>query len=499
VEGFVLGLILGLILVPLGGGILAAVDSVVSRRRSPELADSRMAVLVFGAFLLVIGLLPWLGVFVGVAVLVISGEPVLEYVEGVLSVLGTLLFIGTIPLVGAALVWISQLIREARTAEQDARLDKLLGTVSVIGWLWFVLGIVVIAFPFGLIPGVILLIVAFLLNQRRAARQSELLWILTIAVQKKMPLARAAAEFADECGGSYGASVRTLASLLGAGVSLPDALDRVPRILPALDKAAVRVGWEAGSLAQSLREVAVSRTLRKPMWHTVAARLAYVVGLLVVLQAVVGFILYFIMPKFKKIFMDFGVELPPMTLAVLEASDWFVDYFPLVFPLLLNGIVYLLIVKCWVAWRPQFVIQLLFRRVSARILRALAWSVDGGRPLTEGFDTLSRCFPRWDIRHRLAHALAAIDRGVNWHQSLADHGLIRPIEAAALASAERAGNLSWAMRELAENAERRLSYRLQVCLQILFPFVVLLFGGLVFFFVAGIFGPLVKLITELSG
>jgi protein transport protein HofC len=223
------------------------------------------------------------------------------------------------------------------------------------------------------------------------------------------------------------------------------------------------------------------------------------VGGLLVAQAVVGFVLYFIIPKFKKIFMDFGVELPQMTLCVLQVSDWIVEYFHLVVPPLLNCVVYLMIARCWIAWRPRFVSQLSFRTDSTGILRALAWSVDAGRSLTSGVETLARCFPRWGVRHRLARALDHISRGASWPQSLVDQGLIRPTEAAVLASAERAGNLAWAMRELAENAERRFGYQLQLCTQILFPFVVLVFGGLVFFFVAGMFSPLVKLITELSG
>lgn len=498
-AGIVLGLVLALILLPLGGGMLAAVDSVVSKRRSPELASSRVAIQVFGSCLLVIGILPWVAVFVAVTIWLIEGEPIVNDPAELLIALNPMLFISTVPLAGAMLIAIGWLIGQSRSLEQEARLDKLLGSVAVIGWVWSSLAILMFALPIGLVPSAVIAIVAFVISQRRSARQSELLWILTIAAQRKMPLAPGVEAFANQCGGGYGRSALKLAELLKAGLALPDALDRVPRIFPESVNAAVRVGWESGSLAQALREVVLRRTSQKPVWHAVAGRLVYLFALLMVAQAVIGFVLYFIIPKFKKIFMDFGVELPQATMLVLQVSDWIVDYFHLVFPPLLNGVVYLMIVKCWVAWRPRFANQLLFRTDSARILRALAWSVDAGRPLTAGFDTLARCFPRWGVRHRITSALASISRGASWPQSLADQGLIRPTEATVLASAERAGNLSWAMRELAENAERRLGYRLQIYSQILFPFAVLCLGGLVFFFVAGMFSPLVKLISELSG
>lgn len=480
--------------------MLASVDSVRSNRRSPTLAGSRPAILAFGVFLLVIGILPWIALPAAVGILLFDGEAVFDGPAELLATVNSMLFISTIPLAGAMLVGIGRLIRQSRSVEQESRLDKLLDSVAVIGWFWFILGILTFAFPIvGFIPSALFLVVIFVLKQRRSALQSELLWILMIAAQKNMRLAPGVEALANQSRGRYRRSLFQLADLLNSGVALPDALDRVPRLLPDSAKAAVRVGWESGSLAQVLKEVTVSRTLRQPVWHAVAGRLAYLVVLLIVMQAIFGFVLYFIVPKFKKIFMDFGVKLPRMTLLVLQLSDWVVEYFHVVVPPFLNGIVYLMILRCWVAWRPRFVNQLLFRTDSAWILRALAWSVDAGRPLTEAFDTLSRSFPRWGVRHRISRALANISRGASWPQSLVDQGLIRPIEATVLASAERAGNLSWAMRELAENAERRLGYRLQLCSQILFPFVVLCLGGLVFLFVAGMFSPLVKLITELSG
>ena len=46
---------------------------------------------------------------------------------------------------------------------------------------------------------------------------------------------------------------------------------------------------------------------------------------------IVGFILYFIIPKFEAIFKDFGVPLPKMTTFLIEASHFLIKYFYIVF------------------------------------------------------------------------------------------------------------------------------------------------------------------------
>jgi type II secretory pathway component PulF len=51
---------------------------------------------------------------------------------------------------------------------------------------------------------------------------------------------------------------------------------------------------------------------------------------------------------------------------------------------------------------------------------------------------------------------------------------------------------------MADSAIRRQTYRLQLALHCLYPLVLLLLGGLVAFFVIGLFLPLISLIQGLS-
>ncbi len=88
--------------------------------------------------------------------------------------------------------------------------------------------------------------------------------------------------------------------------------------------------------------------------------------------------------------------------------------------------------------------------------------------------------------------------GADWIDALWRAGLLRRTDAEVLGSAASVGNLPWALRELAETTERRLSLRIRTAIQTLFPMVIVLLGGLVGILALGYFLPLVKLIGKLS-
>jgi len=76
--------------------------------------------------------------------------------------------------------------------------------------------------------------------------------------------------------------------------------------------------------------------------------------------------------------------------------------------------------------------------------------------------------------------------------------LIKRAELAVLKSAQRVGNLPWALREMAASSRRRLAYRLQGVAQVLFVLVIVSFGLMIGTFYISYFLPLIRLIQSLT-
>jgi type II secretory pathway component PulF len=118
--------------------------------------------------------------------------------------------------------------------------------------------------------------------------------------------------------------------------------------------------------------------------------------------------------------------------------------------------------------------------------------------MPEALTALAARYPKRSIRNRLRHMWFRVAEGRDWCESLLASRLLRPAEAGVLQSAARAGNLPWAMREMADSNRRRFAYRLSAILQVVFPATLCMIGLAVGSYVVACFLPLISLIEYLS-
>jgi protein transport protein HofC len=349
------------------------------------------------------------------------------------------------------------------------------------------------------IPSAVVGLVVVLLARRRT-QQDALLWVMAIALERRMPLAPGVVAVSDQFGVVFRNRLLALAAQLDDGVALPQALALVPGLLPRQALVLIRLGWETETLPAAVREAADMRPARGSNRDPLARSVAYLVAMLLFIQGIGGFLAYFVLPKFESIAADFGIQLPTVT--VLFAA--------ILFSLSRTGITILvgLVEFAFLVYLPlhyfgwlriplPYLSRLMRRRHMILVQRGLAMVVENGKPLTDGVEVLARFYPEKWMRKRLARSSWCMEQGGHWYDCLRWQGLLRPAEAAVLASAERAGNLPWALRELAESGNRRLDYRLQLWAQILFIAVVLGLGALVFFIIISFYAPLIMIIERL--
>jgi type II secretory pathway component PulF len=383
----------------------------------------------------------------------------------------------------------------------------LIAAIAVLLWLGILFAgsaaIVFLMFAGGGIFVFTLVMGAGVIVARRAStRQDSLLWLLAIAAERNMPLAPAAAAFADQYRGLYYRRVMDLAAQLNWGTPLPEALERARKVVSRDAVLLAWVGEAAGLLPKALRLAADTRSSLLSVWTGIAARIAYILVLLLGIQTIAGFILYYIMPKFEAISSDFGLTLPGITKFVISFSLGAVKYgYVFAFVPMAEIVVLFLLPLSFLSWGnfnvPVFD-RLLGRRHTALVLRALSLIVEGGKPIAEGLSVLAGHYPTYWIHRRLRWVETDVRQGVDWIQALLRNRLIRAADAEVLVSAAKVGNLSWALTELASSAERRLATQCQILIQTLFPLVVVMLGMVVFVMAVAYFMPLIQIIQGLT-
>jgi type II secretory pathway component PulF len=394
-----------------------------------------------------------------------------------------------------------------------ARPRKLIGDtfdaiITVICWIFIVLGLIGLSFSPVLLSSWVVLMATFFVVieiQRRyyKAKQNTLLWSLAISAEKGIPLVPTLDAFARGSGGRMAEKARRLAHFLNAGLSLPDAIDRVPGVLPEKVLPMIRVGYESGALAKSLRQAASSRDLFAVIGNSLFAKLVYIGMVLVFGTGVLTFMMIKIVPNYEKIFRDFRTELPAMTTALMGASNIF-THFGLLFAWLFLLFIFLIIYLMgyylgWFKFSPPGIARIMRRKHAAIILDSLALAAENNQPLGNSVMTLAGTYPQPGIRRKLSYVGEEIHMGRDWSESLCNQGLIKPADQAVLKAAQRVGNLPWAMREMADSNRRRLAYRLSALVQLAYPPVIICIGLIVMFIVVALFLPLITLVMRLSG
>ncbi len=411
--------------------------------------------------------------------------------------------IGLIVIGIAFLVIVRVLVRPRRLIGES--FDSI---ITVICWIFIVLGLIGLAFSPILLTSWIVLMATFfvvteILRRYYKSKQNALLWSLAISAEKGIPLVPTLEAFARGSSGRMAEKTRRLAHLLKSGVSLPDAVDQVPSILPQRVLPMIRVGYESGALAKSLRQVVSSRDLFTVIGNSLFAKLVYIGMVIIFGMGVLTFMLIKIVPSYEKIFRDFRTELPGMTTALIGASNFITQFgfiFVLLFLLFIGLIIYLMV--CYMGWAdfsPPGITRIMRRRHAAIILDSLALAAESNQPLGNSVLTLAGTYPQSSIRRKLSYVGVEIHMGRDWSESLCSHGLIKRADQAVLKAAQRVGNLPWAMREMADSNRRRLAYRLNALVQVAYPPVILCIGLMVMFIVVALFYPLVTLIMRLTG
>jgi type II secretory pathway component PulF len=353
---------------------------------------------------------------------------------------------------------------------------------------------------FNLLTLVLVVVALLIWSRQRVVRQQAMLGMLTLSVERSIPMAPAIAAMARERWGRAAERTRLLAASLTGGVPLVEAIASVRGVLPPMAAPLVAVGCKTGNLPAALRQAAALGVRQESLWRSLVPKLAYVCLMPAFATGMIGFFGLKIVPQMQKIFKDFHEPLPVLTQRVFGAVRIFLGPLGTVsFAVLLLLLVYVLLRYTGIiVWNLPGLGFLTRRLDRAVILDALSLAAQGQQPLLPAVEALAGSYPKPAIRRRLRSVAADLTAGVPWAESLRRRGLLGKVDQAILAAAERAGNLPWAMREAAEAGRRRFAYRTEALLQILFPLFIVAFGLVVLAVAGALFLMLASLIQTLA-
>ena len=337
-------------------------------------------------------------------------------------------------------------------------------------------------------------------------RAASLLGALAVAADRGLPLADEADDLAGTLLPGDRRRLGKIAQALRNGEPLHEAVRAGGGLVPASSAPALAAGAATDTLPAALRDEAdrLAKSHSAGGGRLWGALLHFaVVGL--VLAVVLSFLLYAVVPKYKKIMEEFGYGLGPAFKVLADGGDAFFGDGPGLPALALLQLAVLAVPGLFVfwqrGWRPPLAGRLtgLFSRPrshAGRVCRAAAAAAEAGRPFGVVVDAYAA---HADANGRALQAAAedAAAGGDPWG-ALRGRGVLTGAEADLLATAQTVGNLPAALRLVADRADAARARRWAAAGAVLQPAGVLLMGAAVGWVAYAFFEPVVSIVNELG-
>lgn len=292
-----------------------------------------------------------------------------------------------------------------------------------------------------------------------------------------------------------------------SGSTLSEAMAKQPKAFDNLYVNMVKAGEAGGALEVILQRLAEFKERAQSLQRKVQGAMIYPAAVITVATLIVGFIMYYIIPKFKKIFEDFGTELPGITKLLIACSDSVVNYWYLgpVIPLAIY-IMFKIIRKNktgayildWLALKIPLLGTILRKSIVARTARTLGTLVASGVPILEALAITRDTSGNGIFVKAYDHIIAAIREGESMWIPLKETRTVDDMVVNMVAVGEETGALDNMLYKVADVYDEEVSVLVEGLVNLLEPLMVVVLGLIVGFIVIALFMPLIKLLNDLS-
>ena len=292
-----------------------------------------------------------------------------------------------------------------------------------------------------------------------------------------------------------------------SGNTLSEAMSKQPKAFDNLYCNMVKAGEAGGALEVILQRLAEFKEKAQSLKRKITGAMIYPCAVITVAVGIVSFIMMFIIQKFKKIFDDFGTELPTMTNMLIGFSDWMVQYWYMLF---IGPIGFWLFIKIvrknktgafvvdWLSLRIPLVGKILHLGIIARVTRTLGTLIASGVPILEGILISRDTAGNHVFERAFDNIYTAIREGETIAVPLRESRIVDDMVVNMVDVGEETGALDDMLYKVADVYDEEVEVKVESLISLLEPIMVVVLGLIVGFIVIALFLPLIKLLNDLS-
>jgi type IV pilus assembly protein PilC len=306
---------------------------------------------------------------------------------------------------------------------------------------------------------------------------------------------------------TFKAALQDIRDRVKGGESVSEAFAAQGDLFPKLYASSIASGERSGELPSVLeRYVAYQRSIMA-IRRKVTAALMYPVILMVLCIGLVALMVFYIIPAFNEFLVDFGTELPLITVILVETATFCTTHWKAIF-VTVTGLA-----VAFMTWRRSTAGRLVLDRVKMKIpvvgsiihdyaqnrfTRTLGTLVAGGIPLVTGLELSAQAVGNTVFERELHKAATQVREGQSLWESLERTGLIRDIAIEMIKVGESTGALEEMLHNASDFTDEEIDYKLTRMVSLFEPLLIVFMAVVVGGMLLALYLPLLRSYSQSS-
>lgn len=292
-----------------------------------------------------------------------------------------------------------------------------------------------------------------------------------------------------------------------AGLMLSDALSKHNKVFPNFFKSMIRVGEASGKLDEVLTSLADYYDNEAALVKKTKGALAYPAMLLMMTVGIVVLMMVFVVPTFKETLAQMNVEMPALTQAISDMSDFILANWKAIL-LGVLVIALLLFVLSKTKGGKYFFSTLaitfpIFRKVNiakitARFARGFSLLLSSGMDLIEAMDEICPLLGNLNVEKRFRLAIEDVRQGMSLTVAFAGYKLFPDILIQMISVGERTDALEEVLTRSCSFFDEQADTAIKQFISMITPTMLLIMGGIVGVLFIAIYSPMLQIMTSIG-
>lgn len=291
------------------------------------------------------------------------------------------------------------------------------------------------------------------------------------------------------------------------GNTLADSMRSQPDIFPPMLVNMVEAGEQSGSLEMAFSRMAVHFEKEAKLKATIKKATIYPIILVIAAIGVIAVMLLFVIPIFIDMFADLDIEMPAITMFVMNSSKWMTSHWYVVLAIIVGGVVaYKLIYKTTqgrltidrIKMKMPLFGKLTVKTACSQFARTMSTLLMSGISTIDALETTSKIVNNIHYTNAMLKAREEVMKGIPLSEPLEASGIFPPMVYHMTGIGEETGNVEEMLEKMADYYDEEVEMTTQSVLAAMEPIIILFMALIIGTLVIAVIWPIASMYNGLD-